>query len=197
MATSGVPRPVPSSLASKPSARRECVTNVSLSTSILLCPPPLRHRATTGSCPRLSPPLSTPRPLLVRLGAVGWVTPCPASRLGAISRRMLSNSSSISAGSVPSPKQKTTNKRARRWAKPKYWASRMRHAAVPRGPVATPALLHPAVGAMASSAPISPAKKQPKALSAVESIPGTFSHKTARGLTACTISTKRKVKFPR
>lgn len=202
------------------------VMNVSDSPSIRPAPPlPLRHMDVSGtippprskSVPRPPPPFvlalrvpvisagPTSPPLVAVLFApllparpsiVGAILSC-VSRLGGESRRMLSNSNNISAGSALSPKQKTRNRRARRWAKPKYWASRMRHAAVPRGPETTPALSHPAGGVMASSAPTSPASKQPKALSSVERTPGTFSQRVILGRIACTTSIKRRVRLPR
>ncbi len=148
---------------------------------------------------QINPPLVAKlfAPLLPARPSVVGATLCPASRLGGVSRRRLSNSNSISAGSALSPKQKIRNKRARRWAKPKYWASRMRHAAVPRGPETTPALSHPVGEWMASSAPTSPARKQPKALSSVERTPGTFSQTVNLGRSSCTTSMKRSVKLPR
>jgi len=107
----------------------------------------------------------------------------PAFLLGAESRRRPSHSRRTEAGSNPARALATTNTRRRRWASPKYWASRTRQATVRWGPATTPALVHPvaANGSMAVSQPASAERKQPKALSAVLRTPGTFSQKTMAG----------------
>ena len=68
----------------------------------------------------------------------------------------------------------------RRWAKPKYWASRHRQATALRGPRATPASVHRRLETRGRSDPARPARKHPKALSWELKMPGTFSQ-TTRG----------------
>ncbi len=115
---------------------------------------------------------------MLREGMVGATF--PASLLGAESRRTPSNSRRTAAGSNPSRALATTNTRLRRWARPKYWASKTRQATVLSGPATTPASVHPvaASGSMGVSHPASAEMKHPKALSRVERTPGTFSQKT-------------------
>jgi len=118
-----------------------------------------------------------PPPAVLREGMVGATF--PASLLGAESRRTPSNSKSTAAGSNPSRALATTNTRLRRWARPKYWASRTRHATALWGPNTQPASVHlPPGGTSGSFSPASPAKKHPKALSLVLRTPGTFSQTT-------------------
>ena len=126
----------------------------------------------------------------------------PTSLLGAISLRKPSNSKRISAGSNPSLALAITNTRFLRWASPKYWASRTRHATVLLCPNTTPAFVHRFPDGLSSlSPPASLARKQPKALSFVLRTPGTFSQKIMAGLSrllsiASAISQKVNVKFP-
>jgi len=141
---------------------------------------------------------------VLRAGMVGATF--PASLLGAVSRRKPPNSKRTAAGSNPSLALATTNTRRRRWAKPKYWASKMRHAAVLRGPETQPASGQPSGAYRGSSPPHSCARKHPKALSLVERTPGTFSQKTMvagnprtdrDSSMASAISQKVKERFPR
>lgn len=132
---------------------------------------------------------------------------CPVSRLGAVSRRTPSNSKRTAAGSKSALALATTNTRLRRWATPKYWASRTRHATVLWGPYTQPAFVHFSPDGMSgSSSPASAPRKQPKALSLVERTPGTFSQKmTPAGSrrrdrtwsTALAIPTKVSERLPR
>lgn len=134
------------------------------------------------------------------------VTSFRASLLGAVSRRTPSNSKRTAAGSNPSRALATTNTRRRRWATPKYWASKMRHATALWGPYTQPAFVHLLPdGMIGSSSPASAPRKQPKALSLVLRTPGTFSQKTTEGAIpvvirwmsiAFAISQKVKERFP-
>jgi hypothetical protein len=124
--------------------------------------------------PLAPPPLAQP--------AIVGATASLASRLGAESRRTPSHSKRTAAGLNPARALATTNTRRRRWAKPKYWASRIRHATARVGPSTQPASAHrPPAGRSGSSSPASPAKKQPKALSLALRTPGTFSQKMTAG----------------
>lgn len=162
-----------------------------------ITPPPLE----ISRCPSLFVP-----PLSAR-SVRALATLCPVSLLGGESRRTPSYSRRTAAGSNPSRALATTKTRLRRWAKPKYWASRTRHATVLWGPCTTPASVHlPPGGTSGSSSPASPARKQPKALSLVESTPGTFSQKTMDAAIpalrrtesiASAISQKMSDRFPR
>lgn len=90
---------------------------------------------------------------------------------------MPSRSKSTSHGSNPARALAITNTRRRRWARPKYWASRILHAAVRLGPYTQPASFHlPPGGWSSSDSPTRAARKQPKAFSLSERTPGTFSH---------------------
>src|SRR5690606_31263670 len=200
--TNGVPRPAPSSLASKPSALRVCATKLHVARSCRLASPVVTHRASglawCSAC-GLSPPppdarkqfcssspsSAVPPPSLPRcatLRAARPADPSRASRLGAESLRTPSHSKSTVAGSNPSRALATTNTRRRRCAKAKYWASRVRQAIARRGPYTAPAFAHLPPGARSgSSSPARPARKHPKALSLVERTPGTFSQKTIAG----------------
>lgn len=116
-----------------------------------------------------------PSVILVGAPSDGW-------RLGAESRRTPSDSKRTAAGSNPARALATTNTRRRRWAKPKCWASRIRHATARAGPSTRPASDHLRPGGWSSQPePASFPRKQPKALSAVERTPGTFSQKTMAG----------------
>ena len=104
------------------------------------------------------------------------VTSCPSPRRGAVSRRTPSRSKSTSVGSNPSRALATTNTRRRRWARPKYWASRTRHAIVLLGPYTQPASCHFFPGGCSSqSSPASAPRKHPKAFPLSLRTPGTFS----------------------
>lgn len=135
------------------------------------------------------------------------VAPSPASRLGGESRRTPLNSKRTRAGSNPFRELATTNTRRRRWAKPKNWASMIRHATARPGPYTQPASVHlPPAGCSSQPEPASAPKKQPNALSLEERTPGTFSHTTMHpsfpaaartSSIASAISTKVMVRFPR
>ena len=188
MGINGTPRPVPSSLASWPSPRRVWVTKCPAVGSL----PPLRRLggvalmvfASSGiKAPSHSASVPSPPPPLVRALIVG-ATPSPAPRLGAGCQRLLSmiGSSASAAAHLPAPPLASTKTRFRRWARPKCWASRTRHAATRVGPSTTPALGHPSSGSsMGSSRPHRPPRKAPKALSLVLKTPGTFSQRIQAG----------------
>ena len=159
--------------------------------------------------------------LAIKCPAFAWSTSLPPSvlrrvpagasspffRRGAESRRTPSNSKRTRAGSNPFLELATTNTRRRRWAKPKNWASMVRHATARRGPYTQPASVHlPPAGCSSQPEPVSAPKKQPNALSLEEKIPGTFSHTTMHpsfpaadrtSSIASAISTKVMVRFPR
>ncbi|MCY1369154.1 hypothetical protein D9M69_561750 [compost metagenome] len=132
---------------------------------------------------------------------------CPSPRRGGESRRTPSDSKSTAQGSNPARALATTNTRRRRWARPKYWASSTRHAAVRVGPYTQPASVHlPPAGWSASDSPTRAPRKQPNALPLSERTPGTFSQTTmeagfpARVLTrsaASASSTYLMVRAPR
>ncbi|KUR48091.1 hypothetical protein PST407_02350 [Pseudomonas syringae pv. tomato] len=104
------------------------------------------------------------------------VTSCPSPRRGAVSRRTPSRSKSTAMGSRSARALATRNTRRRRWARPKYWASRIRHAIVLLGPYTQPASFHRFPGGCSSqSSPASAPRKHPKALPLSERTPGTFS----------------------
>ena len=108
---------------------------------------------------------------------------CPWPRRGGVSRRTPSRSKSTSSGSNPARALATTNTRRRRWAKLKYWASKIRHATVRVGPYTQPASFHlPPGGWSSSDSPTRAPRKQPNALPLSERTPGTFSQRqTASG----------------
>lgn len=94
-------------------------------------PPPLFLAGNVGQMfPGLVP---APR-LLPRLLSMVPATSCRAFLHGGVFRRRPSNSKRILRGSAPSLGHATRNTRLRRWANPKYWASRTRHAIDLRGP---------------------------------------------------------------
>lgn len=207
--TSGVPRPVPSSLASKPSARRVWATSVVVqSLSGPLCSRAVTQPASSGIRRPAVPWVTSLPPSVLR--RVPTAAPGPASRPGAGCQRRLSTtgSSASAAAQSPAPPRASTKTRFRRWARPKNWASKHRHAAQRRGPETTPASVHPRPrgGSTAASRPTSPARKAPKALSPTLRTPGTFSQTTKAGgfpaarrrwSIASTILTKRRVRLPR
>ena len=155
--------------------------------------------------PSRSKSVPRPPPPVLREGIVGATF--PVSLLGAVSRRTPSNSKRTAAGSKSALALATTNTRRRRWATPKYWASRTRHATALWGPNTQPAFVHfPPAGSSGNSSPASPAKKHPNALSLVLRTPGTFSQKTMQGWAprtdlvvsiALAISQKVKDRLPR
>ena len=110
--------------------------------------------------------------------------PCPAPRLGAgcHSLPLMIGSSASAAAHLPAPPLASTKTRFRRWARPKCWASKIRHAAHRVGPSTTPAPVHPPSGSgMGAVRPTKPPKKAPKALSLVLRTPGTFSQRIHAG----------------
>src|SRR5579885_2836896 len=99
-----------------------------------------------------------------------------ASWLGGESRRRPSDSKSTSTGSKSARALATTNTRLRRWATPKYWASKVRHATDLRVPYTQPACDHRCPGGCnALRSPAIAPRKHPKALPASLRTPGTFS----------------------
>ena len=149
--------------------------------------------------PSQSKSVPRPPPAVLREGMVGAT--CRVSLLGAVSRRTPSNSKRTAAGSKSALALATTNTRRRRWATPKYWASRTRHATALLGPSTKPAFAHrPPGGTSASSSPASAPRKHPNALSLVERTPGTFSQKMMDfrcSSIASAISQKVRDKLPR
>lgn len=159
---SGMPRPVPSSLASKPSALREWATSPPAQS--LPSPPPPRAR-----------------------GAMLGEGLSPASRRGAGCPRKPSGSRSIGGRSRQSPVSRRANTRRRRWGTARgcdstrtYCASSTRHSTSPCEPIAAPHVPHPPRGTPSSHPAIDPTtipKSRPPWL---ENAPGTFSQSRKR-----------------
>lgn len=148
---------------------------------------PVRFSHESGSCRALKP-VATQKSSSFAFPA-GRVVPPPfadsvsttsvtsfrVSRLGAEFRRTPSDSNNTFEGSK-FPEPATTNTRRRRWATPKYWASRTRHAIEREGQNTAPAFVHfPPVGRSGTFSPASLPRRHPKALVRSDSRPGTFS----------------------
>lgn len=150
-----------------------------------LCSQPELLRGTGSAIdpPPTSKSVPSPPPPEVRSLRVP-VTPSPLPLRGAGCHELLGmiGSSASAAAHLPAPPRASTKTRRRRCAKPKCWASSIRHAAHRVGPSTTPALGHPSSGSgMAAPRPHSPPKKDPKALSLVLRTPGTFSQRIQAG----------------
>ncbi len=162
--------------------------------------------ATGCNPPAHSKSVLNPPPLEVRAPRVP-ATSFPASLLGAESRRRPSHSKSTVAGSNPFRALATRNTRRRRWANPKYWASKVRQAIALWGPYTQPAFGHLPPGETSStSSPARPARKHPNALVLSLRTPGTFSQTMMQGgfpalartwSIASASSIKRRVNWPR
>lgn len=149
-----------------------------------------------------------------------WVPVSSVARCGAAPSGTGRVSNSTSSGLIPLVRGLATTKTRRRiWGTPKYWASRMRQAAVRAGPQQTPARGQHGTtarerarrvqygespwgpgggpGVTGKGDPMSPPRKHPNALSCVDRTPGTFSHSATRGSSASQIRMYSSARLPR
>lgn len=186
-----MPRPVPSSLASKPSPRRVWAVSANTISGVwLFTVLPMLLQVRNGR-----PVLPSALPLAIRCAALAWSTSLPpsvlrrvpaanpfrASRLGAECPRKRSGSRRTGGRPAQFPKSARANTRRRRCATPNHCASSTAHSTIASGPTAQPSVPQPFGGTGVSSTPDSASTTAAKSAPLLElKAPGTFSQRANR-----------------